>query len=122
MFEEIVIESHRYLHKLLGVDGLLVEYFGHSAHVARELPRQPNIASALSVQFVFNQFSYVRHFFHFASSTLRLISQGTKRKKRKPFRFKCLLPYRGTPTIVSNKHETAHAVKREPVATHSDTI
>ena len=54
MFEEIVIESHRYLHKLLSVDGLLMEYFGYSAHVARELPRQPDIAPALPVQFVSN--------------------------------------------------------------------
>ena len=70
MFEEIVIESHRYLHKLLSVDGLLMEYFGYSAHVTRELPRQPDIAPALPVQFVFNQFPYVRHFFHFAFGEL----------------------------------------------------
>ena len=57
----------------MSVDGLLVEYFGYSAHVARELPRQPDIASALPVQFVFNQFSYVRNFFHFAFGEPHLV-------------------------------------------------
>ena len=87
MFEEIVIESHRYLHKLLSVDGLLVENFGHSAHIARELLCQPDIAPALPAQFLFNQFSYVRCFFHFAFGEQQPHSQKHKKKSVNLFRF-----------------------------------
>ena len=118
MFEEIVIESHRDLHKLLGVDGLLMEYFGYGAHVARELPCQPDIASALPVQFVFNQFPYVRHFFHFAFGEPRLVLKSTKRKKREPISFLNAYLKRRAPEMALwiNKHEIIHAQRRKHFA------
>jgi len=33
--EKVVVEGFGNAHKLLGVDGLFVEDFGHGAHVAR---------------------------------------------------------------------------------------
>ena len=88
---------------------LTTEDFIDIITVAANLRGKPRRASALAFhcRFYYSANMYGFEVFH--------------KKKRKPFRFKCLLPCRGTPTFVSNKHETAHAFKREPLVTHSDT-
>lgn len=112
-FKEVEVQGLRDAHKLMGVDGLLMKDFCHSAYVARQLPRQPVVGKPLLAQLRFNQFSYVGLLFHFVFVS-RPYHKSTKRKKRKPFRFLCLLSYQGTPTFMPSKHETVHAIRREP--------
>ena len=116
MFKEIVLKCFRDYKQLVGVNDRFQENFADSPWVTRQLFRQPRVAASLPVQFGTYKFSYLGIFVHFDSDKPRPICQQSKKKSVcRPY--DCLFRLEGSgKTVGDNKHETAHALKREPFA------
>ena len=100
----------------MSVNDRFKENFTDSPRVTRQLFRQPRVAASLPVQFGTYKFSYLWIFVHFDSDKPRsFVSNQKKKSVSRPY--DCLFRLEGSgKTVGDNKHETAHALKREPFA------